>query len=101
MGLPKGTIVSVGIGVCASHPVPIPVTVTWPVGTPTCMSEGVMNLNQAAQGICSCGHQATPLTFSATVLDEKLGVHRLGDVGSTGSGTYTVTTGAVTVLAGG
>lgn len=98
--MPKGTTASMGIGICASHVPPLPVTVTWPAGTPTVMSEGMMNLNMGSVGICSCGCSASALLVSATVLDEKMGVHRVGDTGLTGSGVYTVSTGAMTVLAG-
>jgi len=101
MGLLKGNLVSLGLGVCSSHPVPIPVIVTFPAGTPTCFSEKMMNLNQGSIGVASCGHTGTPLTFSMSVFEEKLGSHRVGDIGVLSSGTYTLTTGAATVFAGG
>lgn len=99
-GKNKGTMISMGIGVCASHPVPIPVIVTFPLGTPTCFSEGQMNINQGSIGNSSCGHTGTPATFSMTVFEEKLGSHRLTDVGNLSSGTYSIANGAITVFAG-
>lgn len=100
MGMPKANIASTGIGVCVSHPVPIPVVVTYPAGAATVNSEGMMTLNQGSIGNASCGHTVTAMTFSATVFDEKLGCLRMGDTGMLPSGTATIMVGAMTVLAG-
>ena len=51
-------------------------------------------------GVCSCGHPATALLCSATVFEEKLPSHRVGDVGLTGAGIYSILSGAFKVISG-
>lgn len=88
------------IGMCAAHLIPIPVIVTWPMGTPKALVEGAPSLNIGAVGVCSCGCPATALESSNTVMDMGLGAHRMKDVGLTGAGTYSILLGTPTVMAG-
>ena len=100
MGLPKANITSTAVGVCAAHPIPIPVVVTWPAGAATVTAEGAMVLNAGSVGNSSCGHPVTAISFSATVIDEGLGCLRMGDSGALPSGVATIMAGAATVMAG-
>ena len=100
MSKPKGNVTSVGIGVCGAHKNPKVVSVTWPAGEPTVLSEGAPTLTLGTVGVCSCGHPATALTSSATVFEGGVPSHRVGDVGLTGAGTYSILTGAFTVFSG-
>lgn len=100
MSKPKGNTGSVGVGVCGAHKTPEVVTVTWPMGAMTVLSEKLPTLNQGSVGVCSCGHPATALLCSATVFEEKLPSHRVGDVGLTGAGIYSILSGAFKVISG-
>jgi hypothetical protein len=91
---------SIGMGTCSCHKSTRVVVVNWLTAANTVLTAGSPTLNASSVGMCSCGHPASPLVFSATVLAENAGVHRQGDIGSTCSGTYNMLTGAPTVIAG-
>lgn len=99
-GLPKGNITSTGMGVCVHGPAPLTIMVSFPAGATTVLSEGSPTLNAGSVGNSSCGHSATPSLFSATVLEEGMGTHRMGDIGLVPGGIYTLMAGAPTVMAG-
>lgn len=92
----------VGMGICthSSHAptLPFPYVVTFSMGNPTVITNGLPTVPLGAIGLSTCGHPTTALLASTSVLLSGLGVHRLGDTGAN-FGPYVTTIASLDVIA--
>jgi len=100
VGVPVGRIGDIGVGTCSAHDSTKSVVVTIATGATTVFTNNLGTATLVSVGLSSCGHVASVITTSATVLAENAGVHRVGDTGQLPGGTYTLSQGSPNVLAG-
>lgn len=87
-----------GSGVCTLHDSPVAYTVTFTTGSSSATADGLAICVVGSQGVASCGHPTVALTGSSIVQVNGQAIHRVGDTGTTGGGTYTVTSGSPNVF---
>lgn len=78
------------IGTCPCHKSPVPYTATIASGAATVMVNGVPAGTVGGTAISSCGHPVTLISGSPTVMADGLPVHRVGDSGTNGGPSTTV-----------
>ena len=100
MGNPTSRVDDVGIGVCACHDSPIPVSGNLITGANTVMVEGKRVSRKNDIVLASCGHMGFMTTYSNTEIVEGKNTVRKGD-SFTGCFTGSLTTGANTDRTGG
>ena len=89
-----------GEGTCTLHRDPVSIIATILTGTSTVDSAGIANATLASTGIASCGHPIVLTTCSSTVFHEGQGAVRVGDMGTTGGGSFVMTVGSGDVEVG-
>ena len=89
-----GNVGSIGVGICYLHDNPVSYTTVITSGANSVLTNSVPTAIISSLGCASCGHITTALTGSPDVTYESLPVHRVGDIGTTGAGTYTLISGS-------
>lgn len=84
----------IGIGVCHNHKDALIYTTTFNSGSDIFSVDGSSVCTVGSTGISSCGHSTIAVTGSTILTDRGLGVHREGDTGNNGYGSYVVTSGS-------
>lgn len=84
----------IGIGICYLHDHPVVYTTTIVAAVNSVLTNGLPTATIGSIGCASCGHSTVALTGSGDTLYEGKGVHRIGDIGTTGAGTYHMVSGS-------
>lgn len=91
----------VSIGTCSAHRRTRVAVVTWVSGAASVFTNGAPTVTTVGVGVSSCGHTASVIGFSGSVIANGAGVHRVGDSGVVPGGTTTTVTGSGNVISGG
>jgi hypothetical protein len=92
--IPVGRVSDIGFGTCYLHDHPVSYVTTITSGVSSVLTNNLQTAVVSSIGCASCGHTTIALTGSGDVAYENLPVHRVGDIGTTGAGTYTLITGS-------
>jgi hypothetical protein len=83
-----------GIGVCYLHSSPTPYVTTFIQGAISAYADNLLLMTVGGIGLATCGHTTIAETGSGLSIANDLGLHRVGDIGSTPNGPYVAVTGS-------
>lgn len=92
--IPASRVSDLGLGICYLHDDPVVYITTIVSGASRTLTNKLPTAFIGSIGCASCGHSTVALTGSPDTIYENSPVHRLGDLGTTGGGTYNMITGS-------